>query len=169
MVVLFFFALTLSVPVFSGPEDDIERHVKSAFVYQFTKFFSWPDKPGDFVIDVVEDEELVKVLSDVTAGKTVGARAIKVQLAKWTDIVLATPDIAVFPKGETPYHKAIIEKVKKKPCLVVGFTEGLGEAGAAINFFVLDGKIRFELNSSAARENSLKIDPNLLKLAKVLN
>ncbi len=148
--------------------DDVERHVKSALIYQFTKLIEWPAKDGDFLIYVIEDEALLTVLTDVTAQKTVGSRKIVVQATKWADAVLKPGDIVVFPKIETSFHKAVIQKLKRKTCLTVANSDGLGEAGSIINFFLADGKLRFELNQDSAKENYLKIDPNLAKLAKIV-
>lgn len=95
-------------------------------------------------------------------------RKIKIQMSKWADVVLNPPDIVIFPKNESKFQKPVIEKLKSKPCLVIAYAEGLAAAGASINFFVADGKIKFEVNTKSLKESSLSIDPTLLKLAKVI-
>lgn len=168
LILTFTLFLQWGAIAYSDDAAEVERHVRSAFVYQFTKLVEWPSKPGDFVIDIIEDDELIKVLSGVVAEKTVGGRKIKVQSAKWADILAAVPDIVVMPKGETSFHKSVISKLKGKPCLVVTYADGLGAAGATINFFLLDGKMKIEVNMGAATENSLTVDKTILKLGKVL-
>jgi predicted DNA binding protein len=147
---------------------DVERLVISAFINQFTKLIQWPNKKDDFIIYVIEDEALTKVLADTMADKTVGSRKIDVMQSNWVDVVLKQGDMVIFPKKETNYHRAVITKLKDKPCLVVGFTEGLGAAGATINFFLSDNKIKFELNMKSAKAKSLQVDPRIMKLAKLI-
>lgn len=153
----------------SAQEEDVERHVKAAYVYQFTKLVKWPEKKeGDFVIYVIEDQELMKVLNGVVADRTVGGRKIKVVLGKWAEVVLNPGDIVIFPKNESSFHKAVIEKLKTKPCLVVSFSPGLAAAGATVNFFLSDDRIKFELNLKSLKEKALTADPTLVKLAKIV-
>jgi len=168
---LFIFVLITALPISYGYGDspeEIERHVRAALIYQFTKYIEWPTQPRDFVIDVVEDGDLLKVIVDSTLVRDVNGRKIVIQDAKWTDIVIKPPDIVVFPHKDSQFPKALIEKLKGKPCLTVAYGDGLGNAGAVINFFVEDGRMRFELNLKAAEENRLKVSPTLQKLGKLV-
>ncbi len=165
---LIFFLATISFAQASFSDDalETERRVRSAFIYQFTKLVEWPTKPGDFIISVIEDDELLAILTNTVADKTVGSRKIKVQSAKWAEVVLSPPDIVIFPKVESSFHKAVIKKLAGKPCLVVSYSEGLGAAGAAINFIIIDQKMKIEVNMGAAMANSLTVNQTIIKLGK---
>ncbi len=55
-----------------------------------------------------------------------------------------------------------------KPLLMVGSDEGLAEQGIHLNFIVNKGKIAFELNRQAMAASGFKLNPQLLKYAKVV-
>jgi hypothetical protein len=169
LVILFLTAgLVLASPAYSDEAEDLERHVKSAFVYQFTKFIEWPVFDGDFVINVIEDDALGKVLEGVTSSKTVGERKIKVQVTKWANVILNCGQIVVFPKNDSPLLKPALDKLKEKPCMTIVHAEGMAAAGAVVNFFLMEGKLRFELNLRTADKKGLKVDSKLVGLAKII-
>src|SRR5262245_17393961 len=119
LIVARYFAIlclaVMAAPVAHGESPDVvERHVKSAFIYQFTKYITWPKEDGDFVVTVIGDDDLLKVLSGVTENKAVANRAIKVRSANWNSAGLDGSEIIVLPKAPSPNFKAIIEKLKDK-------------------------------------------------------
>ncbi len=68
-------------------------------------------------------------------------------------------------KSEQANLSAIIESLGTANILTVGESEGFAKQGGMIGF-VMDGdKVRFEINTAAARRAGLGIDLRLLKLA----
>jgi ribosome-associated protein YbcJ (S4-like RNA binding protein) len=51
--------------------------------------------------------------------------------------------------------------------LLVGETPGFAERGGAVNFFIEENKVRFEINPEVAKRRHLKISSKLLGLAKI--
>ena len=51
---------------------------------------------------------------------------------------------------------------------MVGESDGLARRGVAINFYIADGRIRFEVNRRAAEQARLKLSSRLLRLARLV-
>ncbi|MBP5667192.1 MAG: DUF4154 domain-containing protein [Salinivirgaceae bacterium] len=69
-------------PVYSNPLQDSK--FKAMNIYNFTKQVEWPasETKGDFVICVVNQDNMLKQLESITKGKTVGKSTISVVGAK---------------------------------------------------------------------------------------
>jgi len=52
--------------------------------------------------------------------------------------------------------------------LLVGEESGFAKQGAVVNFFIESNRVRFEINTEAARRAQLKISSKLLSLAKIV-
>ncbi len=68
--------------------------------------------------------------------------------------------------SEKPYLARILRPIRKEHILTVADTPGFLEAGGVINFVIVDKKVRFEINTAAARRARLRIRSKLLRLAK---
>ena len=69
-------------------------------------------------------------------------------------------------RSEQKQLSDIMDIVSKNGVLTVGDTDGFTESGVAINFLIVNNKIRFNINLTAAENNGLKIRSQLLRLAK---
>src|SRR5687767_5259683 len=60
---------------------DTNAKIKAVFLYNFTRYFEWPDskKSGNFVVQVVgKNEALLKELTKMAESKTVGNQKMEV-------------------------------------------------------------------------------------------
>lgn len=58
----------------------------------------------------------------------------------------------------------ILGKMCNGPVLVIGDSPGLSEKGAIINFLIVDNKMGFEVNPTAARQADMQIGSKLTRL-----
>jgi hypothetical protein len=136
------------------------------FMYNFTKYIQWPEESlkGDFVIGVLGNNELVGNLEKMAESKTVGTQKIKIQ-------VLSNPSDAAgchmvfIPDSRSKMFEDVTNATAGKPVLVITEKQGLGNMGSGINFIVVDGKLKFELNRDATEKANLKVAGDLAKLA----
>ncbi len=56
----------------------------------------------------------------------------------------------------------------KEPILTLGDASGFAEAGGMINFTKVEGKLRFEINITAAQASGLQISSRLLQVSTVV-
>ena len=52
-----------------------------------------------------------------------------------------------------------------KAILIISDSEGLARKGTAINFVIIDDRLKFEMNLKAIQDAGLRISSQLLKLA----
>lgn len=147
--------------------EGFDRRVKSAFIFQFTKYVEWPPRSGDFFIDVIDDADMTSQIGSIVKGSQVENRKIKVRLVTFDQVETNPGDLVVFPLNESEKTTYLLKKLKNTPCLTVTHGEGLSRAGALVNFFVVDRNMKFEINVKATKDASLNVSAKLLKLAKV--
>ena len=72
------------------------------------------------------------------------------------------------PQAQEKQLKKIQEFYKDKPVLVVAESISAAESGAQIGFYLDKSRVRFAINSGAAKLVKLEISSELLKLAKLV-
>lgn len=167
-----------------------EHKIKAAFVYNFIKFIDWPeekmpDKDEPITIGVVGSDTFVKAF-DPVKNKTVKGRRLAIKWfgeldklrksqkendSAWKDKLKALKKCRVLfictcESGKKEVPVEIIKALTGSGILLVGEVPGFLEKGGVINFVMEKKKVRFEINSTAAKRNKLKIRSQLLRLAK---
>lgn len=141
-----------------------ELRVKAALVFQFTKFIEWPAFTGDFTINVIDDEPLANVLRTAVSSRKILGRSVKINSTTYAGSIINFGQIVIFPKKESPLLGPAINKFKDKACLTVSHGSAIKALGSDINFVLIEGKMRFELNPKAMIKKNLKVDPKLIDL-----
>ena len=147
-----------------------EWQIKSAFIYNFTKFVEWPEAAGSatqpIVIGVLGEKPLAQQLAAVVAGRNVNGRPIEVRPVRTAAEARATQLLFVTAAEESRYV-AMRSELADSPVLTVGETPSFSVTGAI--GFVQDGeKLRFEINVDIAERAHLKISSQLQKLAAAI-
>lgn len=148
-----------------------EWQIKSAFIYNFTKFVEWPEAalggPSQpIVIGVLGEKPLAQQLAAVVAGRNVNGRSIDVRHVRTASEARATQLLFVTAAEESRYA-AMRSELADSPVLTVGETPSFSVTGAI--GFVQDGeKLRFEINVDIAERSHLKISSQLQKLAAAI-
>jgi hypothetical protein len=162
-------ALLLVSFLFTGStfaQDRPVHEIYTMMVFNFTKYVQWPesDKPGEFVIGIVGNEDVYKTLTTWYNGKTKG---VKTYVIKKFNSAADVSDCAVvfIDKSKSSEFDAINQKVKGKGTLVVTDRNGLGAKGSCINFKTVDDKLKFELNQKAIEATNLKVSSALTSMA----
>jgi hypothetical protein len=148
-----------------------EWQIKSAFIYNFTKFVEWPStalgSPSQpIVIGVLGEQSLAEQLAGIVAGRNVNGRSIEVRPVRTAAEARATQLLFVTAAQESRYA-GMRSELADSPVLTVGETPSFSVTGAI--GFVQDGeKLRFEINVDIAERAHLKISSQLQKLAAVI-
>lgn len=150
---------------------DPAAKVKAAFLYNFTKYFEWPDKmkSGNFIIQIIgTNTNLNQELNKMASSKQVGNQKLEIKTS--TSIDASTQPHIIFLLSESSdMLKEINSKYKGKGSLVVTEKNGLAKTGSAINFVVMDNKQKFEYNKNNAVKAGLKTGDGLNSLAIVID
>jgi hypothetical protein len=146
-----------------------EYQIKAAFLYNFAKFIDWPptafpDPSTPVVLCVLGQDPFGPDLEQTITGKTVNNRPFAIQrFAKLQD--RESCHILFISSSERDHLSQILASLKDKKTLTVGETPTFLSSGGMINFTLLDNRIRFEINLSAAERAGLKLSSKLLSLA----
>jgi hypothetical protein len=148
-----------------------EWQIKSAFIYNFTKFVEWPESAlatasQPIVIGVLGDQALAEKLGAVVAGRNVNGRSIEVKSVRTAAEARATQVLFVTAAEESRYA-AMRSELATSPVLTVGETPSFSVTGA-IGFVQHGERLRFEINIDIAERSQLKISSQLQKLAAAI-
>ncbi len=147
---------------FYAQETDYKAY--SLFVYNFIKYIEWPEPADNFVIGVLGDSPIQKELEILAKSKKAKGRPIIIKKISTAEEALTCQMVYITP-GKSSMLKAVIEKTKGKPILLLGEREGLAKKGAGLSFVTMDDDtLKFEFNQSALEQNKLKIPGVLSKL-----
>ncbi len=159
--------LILLLPVFTLKGIAQEEKYIGLFLYNFTKYFDWPEsaKTGDFVIEIIGHQSVADELTRLTAGKKIGSQAIKVRHLSNVSEMSGQAHIIFVGHWQSRFMPDVITGVGKKPVLLITEMEGMLDKGAAINFIIRDGAIKFEMKTSNITACNLKTDQRIRELA----
>ena len=162
------FSITLSFA--QQPKTEAEEYVlKAAFLYNFTKYIDWgTSSNGDeFTIGVMGYSPIVKTLAEIAASKNVSGKKIVIkQYYKPEEIKYCN---VLFIPQQTSYSlQSILNKVGKGT-LTVSEEEGYAAQGTALNFVLVNNKLKFEANTKTLDYEGLKASSDLLRLAIIID
>jgi len=180
-----FLVLLFGVQTRAESASSREYQVKAAFLYNFIMFVDWPaEKIGDnnqpIIIGIIGKdpfEGAFEPIKDKQAKdrKVIVKRFKGLEELKKADKAEIDQTIEAIKKchllfissSEKGAAKEITDLVKGCGVLTVGdMPEFLESGGGIINFLMEEGKIRFEINVTAAVQAKLQIRSQLLRLAK---
>jgi hypothetical protein len=145
----------------------IERRVKAAFLYKFLGYAEFP--PGAFggdaspvTIGVIGADDLAAELARVVSGRTVNNRAVVVRVLRDTEP--GTPVHLLFVGGLDAARVGRMVRAANAMLVVTECDGGL-QQGSAINFRIVDERVRFDVALDAAERNGIKLSSRLLTVA----
>ncbi len=149
---------------------DVDYKSYSLFVYNFIKYIEWPDSKsqGDFVLGVLGDSPVIRELEKLAATKKAKGRTIVIKRFSTAEEVTECHLLYV-TAGKSGTIKALRDKIKNKPMLIVGEREGLARKGASLSFVTLeDDVLKFDINKSEIELHNLKIPGTLILLGLLI-
>jgi len=146
-------------------ERQLETRVKSAFIYNFTKYLSWPDDSmrDSLHICVARDTSVYEVMRETLTSKESQGRRVEVRLLRSGQEV-SSCDVVYLPRN----HPVADWKFELQAPGIVTVGEGSEFASdyGVFGFVVVAEKIRFDINLGLARQKGVRISSKLLSLAQ---
>jgi preprotein translocase subunit Sec61beta len=145
-----------------------EYHVKAVFLFNFAQFVDWPpaafaDSQASFVICILGDDPFGDFLDQTVRGEQFHGRTFAVRRYKSAD-ELKTCHILFISE---PGAEAVLGQLKDRPVLTVSDDEAFAERGGMIRFITDHGRIKLEINPTAAEAANLTISSKLLRVALI--
>ena len=147
----------------------LEPDIKAAFLYNFTRFVSWPagipPESEPFRICVVAERTITEAVERTMAGETIHGRPVQTRVPSSAEEVKSCQLLFI---GRVPEDRAdpLIAAARESPVLVVGEGEKFPERGGAIGFVMEEGRVRFDVNSGNAQRSGLTVSSRLLGAAR---
>jgi hypothetical protein len=151
------------------PEDPVpEYQVKTVFVYNLARFTYWPHTAlagtNDFVVCFV-NERLALPYADLIEGRLVQGHRVRVTY--WRQPGDERDCHLVFMNTDDRQTiRYLLDSLRGKPVLSVGEVPGFAQAGGIINLVKRADRIGIEINVDAVARARLKINAQLLQLAR---
>jgi hypothetical protein len=174
MRTLIFAAFILLSPILAEANESYksarEYQIKTAFIYNFSNFISWPasafvSTDAYFKICVLGDNPFDNMLAVTIENVTAKGRRLEVvQLGKNLDRVVDCH--LVYIHNEMRVHmEKIHEIIGTRSILTVGEEKNFIAQGGIIGFYMDNKKVRLAISKERLETFKLKADANLLRLS----
>ena len=150
-------------------EQALETDVKAAFLYRFLAFIEWPatafqGAQSPYVVGFIGAEQVAQMLEKAAPGRTVQGRPLVVRRMKGGEPLTGVHFLMV-GRGEQERMAQLAKAAAAQNVLVVGEAEDALDRGAAINFVIDDGRVRFEVSLPAVEKSGARISSRMLAVA----
>jgi hypothetical protein len=157
----------ITIPLFAGlSQVSSVSQAQSMFIYNFSRLIQWPagSSSGEFVIGVIGDNEVYSSLLSFVANKKVGAQAIVVKnfedpqsISRCQILFVGDSKISKFPE--------VINRIQGFNSLVITEKRGMINSGSAIDFILVEDKLKFVMNAENAVKYNLTVSKSLEDMA----
>ncbi len=158
-------ALSLVAPGGAGAQS-LEYAVKANYLYKFAPFIEWPphsfpNATSTFNVCVLGEAPFGEALEEATQGQRIGEHPIAVH--RLTAATSATGCHVAYI-GRSKAARDTLEALRGHPVLTVTDSDH-GVRGGVVHFVLQRGRVRFSIDTGAARTQGLTISSKLLGLA----
>lgn len=140
--------------------------IKAAFIYNFTKFVTWPEemeqRGGDLRLCIFDRNPFGEYLYQLSGRKVRNFELKVVQPASLSE--LDGCDI-LFVAGSAKTD-TVLRGLTNHPVLTVSDQSGFVQDGGVIELLSENNRIRFDINLQAVRDSGLQMSSKLLQLAR---
>lgn len=166
MKTLFFALLSVFLAGTAVAQERPTHEIHAAMLYNFIKYIQWPNEgeAGDFVVGVIGDDNVFNTLKAWYDGKAKGPKKYVIRKLG-SPAEVADCQVVYVGKSKNKEFDAIKGSTTGKSVLTITDGNGLGQKGSCINFKVVDGKLKFELNQGVVTSSNLKISSQLSSMA----
>lgn len=148
----------------------LEQAVKAAYVYNFTKFVSWPaespfTRAPALTIGILGDDSFADAVETTVRGKHVEGRPLTVRRFRTAGEV-APCAVLFVARRMVDRVPQLLQRLGGWPVLTVSDAEGFTSQGGMIELFREDNRIHFQVGLTAARTAGLSVSSKLLRLSR---
>jgi len=143
---------------------------KALFLFNFIEYVKWPEdrKIGPLIIGFTGDSEILPFLERIAQKRKVGNREILIRRCDPLADDPASCHLLFITSSSAGKLDEILHRLEDKQVLAVSGSDGFGRRGVAINFVLVNGKLKFEINTQALSVARLDMSSQLLKLGILL-
>lgn len=159
--------LMFSAGLLRAQED--ERAVRAAFVFNLTKYVSWPQGHRDhLVLGVIGHGTMGPVLKQILEGKVSDGRRIDVVIHT-SENELRDCDVLYVEEPSPAKIRTILDQVHSRSVLTVGDSDQFTRAGGMVALVRSGDQIEIHVNLDSLRNQKLEMSSRLLNLAVIVS
>jgi hypothetical protein len=168
IVPLFCLAVLMFSAAFNNPQS--QEKVYTLLMLNFAKGIQWPEGQQDdkFIIGVFEYPPLAAELNKATTTVKVGNKKIEVREFTKTEEITGCHMLFV-PAYKARAFDAVLNKVGATPTLIVTNKMDLAKKGSGVNFILVAGKLRYEINCKSIEKRGMKISANVKGMGIIID
>jgi YfiR/HmsC-like len=156
----------------SADDGSLEYKIKAGYLYNFTKFITWPElKSPSFNLCLLGNDPFGVVIAPIEKKSAFSLPIRVIRLDELVNSNLATLCHILYISGASN-KKAFFEKMMASPqnigTLVVGEGDAFAADGGMIGFVNRNGKIKLQINLLSVKRTGLKISAKLLEIAEII-
>ena len=153
-------------------EDSIEYKIKAGYLYNFTKFISWPENESEtFNLCIIGKDPFGSII-DPIEKRTVKNKPIR--LYRLQSVAEAKHCHIVY-FGESDEQggnvdlslNGILTTGSLDNALTTGETKKFTHSGGMFAFFLKEGKIKLQINLQALKKSKLEVSAKLMEIADI--
>jgi hypothetical protein len=163
------FCTVCSISIWGQKDKASEYNLKAAFIYNFTRYIEWKGEPdeNEFIIGIIGTSPINDPLGEIVKTETVDNKKITIKrFSKPADISFC--HILFISQNAGVALDDILAKTAGKGVLIISEQNGYAEQGTALNFVIINSKLKFEANVKAINSAGLTASSQLLKLAIII-
>ena len=149
-----------------------ESQVKAMFVYNFLKFVEWPFSPpvgsrDPFVVIIIGDGETADATEHFLESRAIGDRPLVVRRIRW-DQPLVGAHAAFVVESDPKKLEHVLRGAAAAGVLTIGEGENFAMRGGVIGLLVENRRVRFDVDTTAAKNARLRVSSKLLALTRIV-
>ena len=149
-------------------QESLEYSVKAAFLLNFARFIEWPDTAfadarAPINICIFIDNPFGDTLDKMVQGEVASGRPLAVRDVK-APAELAACHI-VFVPSSSDGRAAPVFRHSGAPAVVIGESSRFLARGGAVNLFIEEGRVRFNVNLGPLEQRGIRVSARMLQLA----
>ena len=161
--------LILTAGISSGKDDNVPQEylVKAKYLLNiplFTEMVAQTNTRKSYTICLIGDTPLESVLA-ASSGKLIKSRPLAV--LKVADLSqMGSCQMLFIASSERHRVQTLLPEAHSRGVVTISDMRDFARMGGMINLLIVDGRIAFDLNRSAANSASISFSTHLLKLAR---
>ncbi|MCB1986615.1 MAG: YfiR family protein [Burkholderiales bacterium] len=147
--------------------NELSEHVlKSAFLFNFAGYTTWPDNYGDsFNLCIYGKDPFGQTIDATLEGKKVNNQLIALHRINHINH-LNQCQLVFISFSEIKNLNTILDSLKNSPVLTVADHPHADQKGVSINMEILEDKVTFTVDLDSTRKAGLRLSSQLLRFAK---
>jgi len=166
-------AATFSLPAIAQTSKPSQTDVQAIYLYNFAKFVRWPATPPGapgvpIDICIAGQKAYVDTLAKAVAGEQIDGRPLAVRAVESPEGE-AGCSILFIGASVREHLDPLLAATAGKPMVTVSDIPGFLERGGAIQFLLVDNRVRFSVNLESINRSQIAISSELPKVAATVN